>query len=180
MNVAHHEGDSFFNAAVSVRAEFRAKAVDPEFAPARGEIRGGEWLNCVNGHSLIIASVRGGACDAELESASGAEVEDSILLGGDSDAVTRGGMEVPILQRSQKLFIELRSHAVQNGFADNFSALVNRDLHHHIAFRIRQFPWINHRIDGSDGQSRTNLIPEHWSAGQSSVRKTCRCAMAKT
>ena len=42
VNVAHHQGDSFFNAAVSVGAEFSAKAMDPEFAPARGEIRGGD------------------------------------------------------------------------------------------------------------------------------------------
>ena len=57
VNISHHEGDGLLDAAVSIRAGFGAKAIDAELAPARREIRGSHLLNCVFGHTLIIAAV---------------------------------------------------------------------------------------------------------------------------
>jgi hypothetical protein len=54
VNVAHYEGDRFFNRAASIG--FSAKSIDAERAPARGKIRGGYGLNCFGGHKLIIAA----------------------------------------------------------------------------------------------------------------------------
>ena len=150
MNVSHHQRDGFFDPAVSVRAEFSAKAMDPKLAPARREIRGCDGLKRMNGHNSIIAAKRQNARSLRRESAPGAEVEDSILLGGNSNAVAHSGMEAPVFQRGQKFFIELGAHAVQNSFANDFSALVNRDLDHHVAFQVRQFPRIDHWIDRND------------------------------
>ncbi len=55
-HIAHHEGDSFLHNAVSIRAGLGAETVDPERAPAGGEICGRDWLHCVSAHTLIIAA----------------------------------------------------------------------------------------------------------------------------
>jgi len=55
LNIAHDKRDRFFNIAVPIRPGFRAESVDPERAPASGEIRGCDGLKCVGGHTLIIA-----------------------------------------------------------------------------------------------------------------------------
>jgi hypothetical protein len=65
VNVTHHQGDGFLNLTVSFRARFCPKAVDPEPAPAGGEIRGCDWANCVCGHTLIIAA--GGGVERKPE-----------------------------------------------------------------------------------------------------------------
>ena len=54
VNVAHHQGDGFFNRATSIG--FSAKSIDAEPAPARGKIRGGYGLNGLGSHELIIAA----------------------------------------------------------------------------------------------------------------------------
>src|SRR5579863_5039273 len=97
------------------------------------------------------------------------EVKDGILLGGNGVTVVRRGMEVPTVERSEKFFIELRSHAVYHRFADNFSTLVNRNLDHHVAFGVRQFPRVNHWIGRSDWKGRTNLVAINRAAGQRSI-----------
>jgi len=57
MNIAHHESDCFLELTVSVCAGFTAKTINPELAPAGGKIRGGDLLNCIGGHTSIIAAV---------------------------------------------------------------------------------------------------------------------------
>ena len=79
-------------------------------------------------------------------------------LEGIATPFLRGGLKAPVFQRGQEFFVQLGAHAVQNGLAYDFSALVDRDLDHDVAFGVWQFPRIDHGIHGGDGQSGTNLI----------------------
>ena len=56
MDVAHDQGDRFFNRAASIG--FSSKSINAESAPARGKIRGSYRLKCLGGHKLIIAAGR--------------------------------------------------------------------------------------------------------------------------
>ena len=109
MNIAHDEGDSFFDLIAS-SARLGAKSVDPELAPAGRKIRRSDWFKSVSGHSLIIAAARRDKSIQGRESsrlAARVEVKDGVLLGGDGDSVVCGGMEVPVLECSQNFLVEL-------------------------------------------------------------------------
>src|SRR5579864_7218630 len=60
-HITHDKGDRFFDAAIAVLALLGAKAVNTEFSPPGGKLRGGHLLN-LSGHSLIIAAVQEAIC----------------------------------------------------------------------------------------------------------------------
>jgi len=109
VNIAHDEGDSFFDLIAS-SARLGAKSVDPELAPASRKIRRSDGFKSFSGHTLIIAAARRGKSIQGRESsrlAARVEVKDGVLLGGDGDSVVCGGMEVPVLECSQNFLVEL-------------------------------------------------------------------------
>ena len=73
---------------------------------------------------------------AGVDLASGAVMEDGVLFRGYGYPIACGGLEAPILQRSKESVVQLWAHAVQNGFADNCSALVDRNLDYHVSFGV--------------------------------------------
>src|SRR5579864_9727128 len=77
-----------------------------------------------------IISVRG--CQPEFGLAASFEMKDGILLGSDGDTIVCRGTETPSLERRQNLAVQSCSHALENLLVDDFAALINRDLDHHI------------------------------------------------
>ena len=70
LHIAHHQGYSFLNPAVSVGTEFGPKTVDSKLSPASGKIRGRNLPHILGGHVLgshisIIAVTRIDAADPE-------------------------------------------------------------------------------------------------------------------
>jgi hypothetical protein len=114
-----------------------------------------------------------------IQSSPGAEMEDSVLLRGDGDAISHRRLKAPILQRRKELFVQLGAHAVEDSFTNNLSTLVNRDLDHHVSLRLRKLPRVNHGIHSGYGESRTNLVSKHGSTRHGSVRQPGGRAMAQ-
>src|ERR1700683_211295 len=113
-----------------------------------------------------------GAGSGENRLCSAAKMEYGILLGRDSYAVPRGGMKVPAVERCQRSFVELGSHALKHRFLHNFSTFVNRDLDHHVALCIRQFPRVGYGIHGLNGKGRPNLVACRRPADEGSVGRS--------
>src|ERR1035441_11114289 len=60
--------------------------------------------------------------------ASGAKVENGILLRRDGRAIASGGLKAPVLQCEQKFLIEFWTEALKHGLGDNISPLIDNDL----------------------------------------------------
>src|ERR1700683_913130 len=179
VNVPHDQGSGFLDAAVSIRTGFEAKAMDAELAPARGEIRGCELLNCVVAHILIIAAGRGDASDAGAGLTPCLERENGILLGRNGASVVSGRAKVPVFQRRETLVIDRGAEALQHRLADDLFSFVDRDFDDDFALGVRTFPRVDDRIGRCDGQSWTNLVAIYGSAGQAPVGESYGSAVAQ-
>src|SRR3954470_5703650 len=104
---------------------------------------------------------------------SGAEMEDGVLLGGNGRSVTRGGMEVPVVECDQNSLVEFGAQALQNRLGGNLSPLVDCYFDHDVSFRVRQFPRIGNGIGRCYRQCRSYFVAVELASSQSSVGKSC-------
>src|ERR1039458_7250731 len=135
LHIAHHQGDSLFHVVctvvLSVGNGLPTKTVNAEIAPAGAKIRGCDLLYFVYTHVFIIAAGRaargfqhGGPWVARtlVESlASGAKVENGILLRRDGRAIASGGLKAPVLQCEQNFLIEFGTEALKHGLGKKSS-----------------------------------------------------------
>ena len=89
--------------------------------------------------------------------ASGVEVKNSILLGGDGRTISSGGLEAPVLQGEQDLLIELGTETLKDGLGDDVAAFVDHDLDDNVAFGVGQLPRVSNRIRSRNRQCRPRV-----------------------
>jgi hypothetical protein len=99
------------------------------------------------------------------EDLAGLEVVVDVLLGGDGNAVTGGGAEVPGFERQQDFLIYSRRHAVQDALINDVAGFVAGDLDDDVTL-FAELPRVNGRIRSVDGEGGTDLLAREWSVGK--------------
>ena len=87
---------------------------------------------------------------------------------------------MPVLECCEALRIDVGTEALEHGFADDLSALVDGNFDDFVSGRGGKLPRKDDRIGGRDGKRGTDLIAVELAASERSIGKTRLRAVAES